>query len=549
MRETPPEPAAALSALPVRTAPVAQRCLNALCQRCFGVREVLTACPACGELLDVVYDFNTLGAPASLQAYLRHAALRSAAVGGVWCFKELLPFFDERGGARDGGASASAASGAQHIVSAGEGRTILQHADALAQVIGFEPGSLFLQYEGFNPSGSFKDNGMTAGFTHARMVGARVVACASTGNTSAALALYASLSGAKAVVFIGDGKIAFGKLSQALDYGALTLQIAGDFDACLARVREIAADPGAGVYLLNSVNPFRLEGQKTIMLRVLRDLFLHRAEREAPGAMNGGSVLCESRAVPDWIIVPGGNLGNCSAFAKMFIELRALGLIRKLPRLAVINAQGSSTLDRVVNGLGVCWTPARDALLESYAGDARGADTSAGVDVGTSLVGTYDRERVRAEFARMDSAGERAHTIATAIEINRPVNLAKALRALWAMNGVVRAVSDDDILEHKALVGKHGFGCEPASAASVAGAALLRREGVIKPGETVACVLTGHQLKDPDATVTYHTGIDTKGAQEHIDARFVHEPSGRSSNRPIRVADDLDEIRRAMGIG
>lgn len=533
-------------------APVAQRCLNAQCQRCFGVREVLTACPACGELLDVVYNFAArspdaasgnavpLIAPASLPAYLRQAAARSATVGGVWCFKELLPFYvgDEGNGKNS----------ERHIASAGEGRTILQPADALAKVMGFAPDSLFLQYEGFNPSGSFKDNGMTAGFTHARMVGAKVVACASTGNTSAALALYASLSGAKAVVFIGDGKIAFGKLSQALDYGALTLQIAGDFDACLARVREIAADPAAGVYLLNSVNPFRLEGQKTIMLRVLRDLFLHRAEREAPGSSHGGSVLAESRAIPDWIVVPGGNLGNCSAFAKMFIELRALRLIRKVPRLAVINARGSSTLDRVVNGLGIGWTPGRDALLESYARETPEPATNASVGTGASLVGTYDRERVRAEFERMDRAGERAHTIATAIEINRPVNLAKALRALWAMNGVVRAVSDDDILEHKALVGKHGFGCEPASAASVAGAALLRREGVIKPGETVACVLTGHQLKDPDATVTYHTGIDTKAAQEHIDARFVHEPSGRSSNRPIRVADDLAAIKRAMGI-
>ena len=148
----------------------------------------------------------------------------------------------------------------------------------------------------------------------------------------------------------------------------------------------------------------------------------------------------------------------------------------------------------------------------------------------------------------MDAAREHAHTIASAIEINRPVNLPKALRALHLMNGVVRSVSDEDILEHKALVGRHGYGCEPASAASVAGAAMLLREGVIRPDESVVCILTGHQLKDPDATVTYHTGVDTKAAQEHIGAGHRREPRGRSANRPIRVVDDLDAILRAMGL-
>ena len=148
----------------------------------------------------------------------------------------------------------------------------------------------------------------------------------------------------------------------------------------------------------------------------------------------------------------------------------------------------------------------------------------------------------------MDAARENAHTIASAIEINRPVNLPKALRALHLMNGVVRSVSDEDILEHKALVGRHGYGCEPASAASVAGAAMLLREGVIRPDESVVCILTGHQLKDPDATVTYHTGVDTKAAQEHIGAEHRREPRGRSANRPIRVVDDLDAILRAMGL-
>lgn len=405
---------------------------------------------------------------------------------GVWRFRDLLPFYAQE----------------SQVVTIGEGRTNLQMADQLGSVIGIDlkaGGKLMLQYEGFNPSGSFKDNGMCAGFTHARMVGARAVACASTGNTSASLAVYATLAGIPSYVFIGEGKIAYGKLAQALDYGAKTLQVAGDFDACLARIRHIAENmPELGVYLMNSVNPFRLEGQKTIMYRVLEGL---------------------DWQIPDWIVVPGGNLGNCSAFGKAFMELRDLGLIDRVPRLAVINAKGSRTLDRVYNELGLRWNQGR-----------------------------YDRDALKAEFARMDAANERAHTIATAIEINRPVNLPKALRALDVMNGVVRSVDDHCIVEHKALVGRLGFGCEPASAASVAGARNLIREGIIKPHETVVCILTGHALKDPDVTVNYHMGAGrghARGSATQID---VGIPIGRIANPPTRVADDLDSIISVMGI-
>jgi threonine synthase len=502
----------------ISTAMAVQRCMNGGCNAHFPISSVLTACPTClrqgrGEhLLDIDYDWAAIrsGAlgepiPADFNYFRRDPA--GAECSGVWQFRELLPFYGSP----------------ENIVSVGEGKTILQRADQLARTLGFrgrtpsaEP-NLYLQYEGFNPSGSFKDNGMTAGFTHAKMVSAKVVACASTGNTSASLALYAAHSGIRAFVFIGDGKIAFGKLSQALDYGATTLQVAGDFDACLARVRQIAERPGSPVYLLNSVNPFRLEGQKTIMCRVLRDLGFGRS----PGPQ---------QPFPDWIVVPGGNLGNCSAFAKAFIELRELGMIARIPRLAIINARGARTLDRLINELRM-HTP----------GDA-------GTGRALALPAGFDMSPVAGEYARMDAAHERAHTIASAIEINRPVNLAKALRALHVMNGVVRSVDDRCILEHKALVGRLGYGCEPASAASVAGARVLLREGVIKPHETVVCVLTGHQLKDPDATVTYHTGIDTKAAQSNIPLEHRRLPTGAISNRPIRVADDLGAILRAMGL-
>jgi len=351
------------------------------------------------------------------------------------------------------------------------------------------------------------------------MVGATRVACASTGNTSAALAVYGALTGTKCYVFIGDGRVAYGKLSQALEYGATTLQIAGDFDACLARVRDIAENrPEAGVYLMNSVNPFRLEGQKTIMYRILEGL---------------------DWRVPDWIVVPGGNLGNCSAFGKAFIELRALGLIDRIPRLAVVQAQGSRTLDTIYNKLGARWQPA------ACAGEGRCKACPGPQEARACLCGTYDRRLVTHEYDRMNLANERASTVATAIEINRPVNLSKALRALHAMDGVVRVVSDEEIVEHKALVGKYGFGCEPASGASVAGAAMLRREGVIADNQTVVCILTGHVLKDPDVTIGYHTGVNAKASS--LDLASC-KPTGRVSNPPIKVADDVEAILAAMGV-
>ncbi len=472
-------------------APAYQQCIDPDCNAKFGVDEVHVSCPTCGavgkqSLLDIRYDWSRLAAPKSM-TFFEHRWMTKGESGtgaldfsGVWRFRELMPFYRSEA----------------DIVTVGEGRTNLQIADLLAQRIGMKPGRLLLQYEGLNPSGSFKDNGMTAAFTHARMVGAKRVACASTGNTSASLALFASLAGLTGIVFIGSGKIAYGKLSQALDYGARTLQVQGDFDACLRRVRQIAVDrPELGIYLMNSVNPFRLEGQKAIMFRVL----------EAMGW-----------EVPDWIVVPGGNLGNCSAFGKAFTELRELGLIDRVPRLAVIQATGANPLFELHNEQGLRWNGGR-----------------------------YDMEMVKSYYRKQDKENRHAHTIASAIEIGRPVNLAKALRALDVMDGVVRQVDDETILEHKAMVGRWGFGCEPASAASVAGAHMLVKEGVISPDERVVCILTGHVLKDPDATVKYHTGVDMKAMQEQAPRS---EPHGKLSMKPIPVPDDLDAIIAAVGV-
>jgi threonine synthase len=468
-----------------------QICINPDCRTTFALDEVLFACPKCQAMLDIEYDWDRLAVPKSMTFFeprwstKGHHTDARLDFSGVWRFRELLPFYRQE----------------QDIVTIGEGRTNLQQADLLAPQIGLAPspapgrGKLFLQYEGLNPSGSFKDNGMAAAFTHARMVGATRVACASTGNTSASLAMFASLSGMTGIVFIGSGKIAYGKLSQALDYGALTLQVQGDFDACLHRVRQIAVDrPELGIYLMNSVNPFRLEGQKAIMFRILE-------------AMDWN--------VPDWIVVPGGNLGNCSAFGKAFTELRELGLVQRIPRLAVIQAAGANPLYQLYHEQGLRWNGGR-----------------------------YDQAKVGAYYRALDASDTHAHTIASAIEIGRPVNLPKALRALEVMDGVVRQVDDETILEHKAMVGRYGFGCEPASAASVAGAHLLIDEGVIGRNDRVVCILTGHVLKDPDATVKYHTGIDVKAVQEQAPRR---DPHGKLSMRPVAVPDDLEAIIQAIG--
>jgi threonine synthase len=458
---------------------VFQRCINPDCAAVCAVDETAFVCARCGGLLDVAYDWDRLPPPRSLRDFEAKWAERSQPLSfsGVWRFRELLPFAQP-----------------EHVLTIGEGQTILQKADIVAGYVGVEPGRLFLQYEGMNPSGSFKDNGMTAAFTHARMVGARRAACASTGNTSASLAVFCSATGLmRAVIFIGSGKIAYGKLAQALDHGALTVQIAGDFDDAMQRVQQVARR--LGIYLVNSINPFRLEGQKTIMYRVLEGL------RWEP---------------PDWVVVPGGNLGNVSAFGKAFIELVELGLIARPPRFAVINAAGANTFYQLVEKAGLRWNQGRPnaSLAERH-------------------------------YQGLDAEHIRASTIASAIEINRPVNLPKALRSLERCGGVVREVTDQDILDAKARVGAGGLGCEPASAASVAGARKLRQEGVIAPSDRTVCILTGHQLKDPDATVAYHSA-DQQMFENVLGKRGVRRAT--FANRAVQVPNDLEEIIKAIEV-
>jgi threonine synthase len=261
-------------------------------------------CGLCGGLLEVHHRPPAITPAELIQRFTeRRGGTPGATASGVWRFREIvLPSADV-------------------VVSHPEGNTPLLHRVALDRWVGVE--QLLLKHEGHNPTGSFKDRGMTVGVTQAVRVGARAVACASTGNTSASLAAYAAQAGLPALVLVPSDGVAIGKLAQTLAYGARTLLVQGDFDQCLRLVEE--ASTQLGVYLLNSINPFRIEGQKTIILEILQQL------------------AWES---PDWIVVPAGNLGNTAAFGKALREARQWGLISRLPRLIAVQAAGAAPFAR-----------------------------------------------------------------------------------------------------------------------------------------------------------------------------------------------------------
>jgi threonine synthase len=432
------------------------RCIEAPCAAVYPAGERLYTCRRCGGLLEVAYDFRLPAGADEMKARFRERRTSDSHIesSGVWRFRELLPFVADL----------------SHVVTLREGNTPLYEAPRSAQYAGLQ--SLRFKHQGMNPTGSFKDNGMTTGVTQAVNLGATAVACASTGNTSASMAAYAARAGLRALVFIPADQVAYGKLSQALEYGATVVEIEGNFDDAMRLVREIAEE--TDIYLLNSINPFRLEGQKAIAIELLEQ--------------------CAWQS-PDWIVLPGGNLGNSSAFGKALDELVALGFIERLPRLAVIQAEGASPF----------------------------------YDLFTSTDQTSFRPRPRPA------------TLATAIRIGNPVSWKKALRAIERSRGVVERVSEQELADAKALIGRDGIGCEPASAATLAGVKKLVAAGVIKATDDVAAVLTGNLLKDPTYTVAYHTGeltIDQEGGPYKITGRFA--------NRSLRVAVDKQQIKRLL---
>ncbi len=374
---------------------------------------------------------------------------------GVWRYRELLGFVD---------------TNQQRAVTLREGNTPLLAAPEAARYGGLD--ALVFKHQGFNPTGSFKDNGMTCGATQGLRLGMKRVACVSTGNTSASMAAYASSAGMTPIIFLPHGNISYGKLAQALEYGALTLQVEANFDQILALVRVLAEK--TGIYLLNSVNPFRIEGQKTIMVEMLDQ---------------------RDWRVPDWVVVPGGNLGNISAFGKGFRELMSMGFIDKLPRFAVVQAEKSAPF--------------------------------------------YDYFHRRGEFAAVTEP----ETLATAIRIGDPVSWPKAIQVIDESNGVVEKVAEQEIADAKAVIGKCGIGCEPASAATLAGIKKLTAAGVIAADADVVAVLTGNVLKDPDYIYKYHTGQLKTPAGAPIRATFGNHPVV-APNDAERIAEILERHAR-----
>ena len=368
--------------------------------------DVRYTCDHCDGLLEVRYaelpTFDDFGTGASTDGPDR----------GVWRYREALPF----------GLG----------VTLPEGDTPLHRVPRIEDIVGVE--GLRTKHEGMNPSGSLKDRGMTVGVRVAQELDVGALACASTGNTSAALATYGGRAGMPTLVLLPQGKVAAGKIAQASLHGARILEVDGNFDDCLDIVQELAAR--GAVYLLNSLNPFRLEGQKTIGFEILEQCY------------------ADYGRFPDRIVLPVGNAGNTSAIYKGFRELVQSGAldVADVPKLTGVQAEGAAPMVEAV-------TEGNDEI----------------------------------------SRWEHVETRATAIRIGNPVNAPKALPGVHNTGGTAVAVSDNEITAAQAHLATEGVGVEPASAASLAGLKKLRRQGRVDDDELVVCLTTGHLLKDPEA--------------------------------------------------
>jgi len=399
-------------------------------------------CASCDGLL----AFTLKRAPAPASTLLRRFTLRRTSQheldrSGVWRFRELLPAF-----------SGDAVTLQENVVPVLDARTGAAYADA-TQVTYLHLGS--------NPTGSFKDAGMSVAISHAKARGARLVVCASTGNTAASMAAYAARAGISALVLVPAGGVSEAKLAQTLDYGAKVVALDGDFDRALEVVR--ALDP-TRFAIVNSVNPYRIEGQKCAAFALLE---------------------ARDWVAPDWLVLPGGNLGNTSAFGKGFREALALDLIERIPRIAVIQAAGAAPF----------------ANLWQDGGELRPV---------------------------------KAHTSATAINIGAPASWKKALTEVRESKGTVITVTDEEIADARAVIGRDGVGCEPASAASLAGLRKLRARGDIARDEDVALVLTGHVLKDTAYAAQYHAS----------GARFANGISRPKSDAELQtLIDAMSAVR------
>jgi len=434
------------------------KCVNQKCGKEYPILSTDFKC-SCGNLLDAKYK-NSPSTNLKEVFYKRRNPEGSIFnESGVWRFRELLNFCEID--------TEDLEQCSKNLVSldGSEGRQSKPyHMSKVASFVGIDNERLMLQPEGYNPSGSFKDNGMSAAVTHAKMVNAKKIICASTGNTSASAGMFAANENMECDVYIPEGEISPGKLSQAYQFGTQMIHVKGTFDD--AFIKSLDAAKESGSYTVNSINPFRIEGQKTIPYRALEFL---------------------NWEVPDWIVYPGGALGNTSSCGKCIMELYEWGWIKKIPRIAVINAEGANTLDVLYNG------KFEDTELRWNKGDPN-----------VELIDQY--------YSKMNDDGIRPQTKATAIQIGKPANILKGLRALEFTNGVVTSVTDNEMLDGMSIVGLNGFDCEMASGAVPAGVKKLLGEEIIKKDDTVIGILTGRQ-KEPLLPIEYHNNISNKFAR------------------------------------
>ena len=433
------------------------KCIDPKCGLEYPIENTNVQCEK-GHLLDVKYKNKPSSSLKEVFYKRRDSGWSIFDESGVWRFRELLNFCQID--------TENLEECSKNLVSldGAEGRQSKPYRmSKAAEFIEISNNNLWLQPEGYNPSGSFKDNGMATAVTHAKMVGAKKIVCASTGNTSASAGMFAANEGINCDVYIPSGQIAPGKLSQAYQFGAQIVEVDGNFDDALKQSLDDAQNHDG--YTVNSINPFRIEGQKTIPFRSLEYL-------------NWES--------PDWIVYPGGALGNTSSCGKALMELHEWGWIKKIPRIAVINSEGASTLSDLYNG------KFENEELRWNKGDPN-----------VELISRY--------YDHLDKEGLKPKTKATAIQIGRPANILKGLRALEFTNGVVTTVTDSEMLDGMSVVGLNGFDCEMASGATVVGIKKLVSEGTIKKDDVVVGILTGRQ-KDAMIPVDYHRNPENKFA-------------------------------------
>ena len=428
-------------------------CVNG-CPTRFGLFEIIYRCPSCGDLLDVVHDVGALrrrSAAAWMQLFDERYRRNDFPYGsGVWGKKEwVVPFLDN-----------------ENIVSTYEGGTNLLWAERYGRVLGVE--DLWVKQCGNSHIGSFKDLGMTVLVSVVKQMIAEgqqidAIACASTGDTSAALANYCAASGIPAVVLLPRDKVSPAQLVQPLANGALVLSLDTDFDGCMALVQEITKE--RHVYLANSMNSLRIEGQKTVAIELVQQF---------------------DWEVPDWVVIPGGNLGNVSALGNGFLMMRDLGLIQKLPRIAVAQAENANPLYR--------------AYLSHFE--------------------TF--EPVQAK-----------KTLASAIQIGNPVSYKRAVRTLQQFDGVVEQASESELADEAALADRTGMFNDPHTGVALAVLRKLVARKLIRPKQRVVVISTAHGLKFAEQKTAYHLG----------QLEGIHS---QHANRPVETAAHLRTVTDAI---